>query len=139
MTASDKLKYFYEVISSSSDCFDEVDNYVSVDCKARVGETSIPIGLEGMRQHLIDVRKTYPDMKLRVLRQFVDHDYVISEVVMEGTHLGKWLDIEPTGKKLQITAVNIDKMTDGKIIEHGGAASVFDAFWSEKIIRAWND
>lgn len=139
MNASEKIKYFYEVISSSSDRYDEVDNYVSTDCTVRGGETSIPIGLEGMRQHLIDVRKTYPDMRLRVTRQFVDHDYVISEVIMEGTHLGEWLGIKPTGKKLQITAVNIDKIIDGKIIEHGGAASVFDTFWSEKIIRSWHD
>lgn len=139
MTASEKIKYFYEVISSTSNRFDEVDNYVSTDCTAKVGETSIPIGLEGMRQHLIDVRKTYPDMKLRVIRQFVDHDYVISEVIMEGTHLGEWLGIKPTGKKLQIAGINIDKIKEGKIIEHGGAASVFDTFWSEKIIKAWND
>jgi len=110
MIASEKIKYFYEVISSSSNRFDEVDNYVSTDCTAKVGETSIPIGLEGMRQHLIDVRKTYPDMKLRVIRQFVDHDYVISEVIMEGTHLGEWLGIKPTGKMLQIAGVNIDKV-----------------------------
>ncbi len=130
MTASEKIKYFYEVISSSSNRYDEVDNYVSANCTAKVGGTSIP---KGMRQHLIDVRETYPDMKLRVIRQFVDHDYVISEVMMEGTHLGEWLGIKPTEKKLQITAVNIDKIIDGKIIEHGGAANVFDAFWSKKM------
>ncbi|HPQ45426.1 MAG TPA: ester cyclase [Syntrophales bacterium] len=139
MTISEKIKYFYEVASSSPDRYDEVDDYVSTDCAVRVGETSIPVGVEGMRQHLIDVRKTYPDMKLRVIRQFVDHDHVISEVMMEGTHLGEWLGIKPTGKKLSIAAVNIDKIKEGKIIEHGGAANVFDIFWSEKIIRAWNN
>lgn len=139
MTASEKLKYFYEIISSSSDRYDEVDQYVSSDCIARVGEISFPVGIEGMRQHLIDVRKTYPDMEIRVLRQFADHDHVISEVIMEGTHLGEWLGIKPTGKKVQITAVNIDRMKDEKIIEHGGAANTFDTFWSEKIIRSWNE
>lgn len=138
MTASEKMKYFYEVIASS-DRHDEVVNYVSADCTVKVGNASTQVGLEGMRQHLIDVRKTYPDMRLRVIRQFVDHDYIISEVLMEGTHLGEWSGIKPTGKKLQITAVNIDKIQDGKIIEHGGAANVFDAFWSEKIIKSWSD
>jgi len=139
MTAAEKIKYFYEVISSSSDRLEEVDNYVSTDCIAKVGETSIPIGPEGMHQHLIEVRKTYPDMKLSVIRQFIDRDFVISEIVMEGTHLGEWLGIKPTGKKLKFTGVNIDQIKEGKIIEHGGAASVFDTFWSEKIIKAWND
>ncbi|MGB4110563.1 MAG: ester cyclase, partial [Desulfomonilia bacterium] len=55
------------------------------------------------------------------------------------THLGEWLGIKPTGKKLRISVVNIDTLKDGKIIEHGGAANVFDAFWSENIIRPWND
>ncbi len=34
------------------------------------------------------------------------------------------------------TGVNIDRVIDNKIVEHGGAANIFDTFWTEKIIQA---
>ena len=130
------IKEFYENIVSNN-LLDEIDKYVSEECTARDGEATIPVGLKGMRQHIIDVRKTYPDLKIRIIRQHVDKDYVISEIITEGTHQGEWLGIKPSGKKLVFTGVNIDKVMENKIVEHGGAANIFDTFWEEKIIQAY--
>lgn len=129
------IKHFYENIVSNN-LVDEIDKYVAADCTARSGETNFPVGVKGMRQHVIDVRKTYPDLKIRIIRQHVDKDFVISEIITEATHLGEWLGIKPTGKKLSFTGVNIDRVVDNKIVEHGGAANIFDTFWAEKIIKA---
>jgi predicted ester cyclase len=129
------IKYFYEQVVSKN-LVDEVEKYVSADCTVRSGETNIPAGLAGMKQHVVDVRKTYPDLKIRVIRQHADKDFVISEVIVQGTHLGEWLGIKPSGKKLVFTGVNIDRVVGDKIFEHGGAANIFDTFWAEKIIRA---
>ncbi len=129
------IKEFYEKIVSNN-LIDEIEKYVATDCTVRSGEKSIPVGLEGMKQHVIDVRKTYPDLKIRITRQYLDNDYVISEIITEGTHLGEWLGIKPSGKKLVFTGVNIDRLVNGKIVEHGGAANIFDTFWAEKIIRS---
>ena len=129
------VKEFYEQVASNNRG-DEVEHYVHPDCTLRAGEENIPIGLEGMREHLADVRQTYPDFRIRVVRQHEDKDFVISEVIMEGTHGGEWLGISPTGKKIRITAVNIDRIAGGRIIEHGGAANTFDTFWAEGLIRA---
>lgn len=100
-----------------------------------IGEEIIPIGIDGMKQHIIEVRKTYPDLKMTITRQYCDGDYVISEFIMEGTHKGEWLGIKPTGKKLYITGVDIDKVADGKIVEHAGAANTFDTLFEAKIIQ----
>lgn len=135
MDKKEMIKEFYEKVVSNN-LIDEVEKYVSVDCTARSGEQNIPVGLEGMKQHLIDVRKTYPDLRIRIIRQHADNDFVISEIITEGTHLGEWLGIKPSGKKLAFTGVNIDRVVNGKMVEHGGAANIFDTFWSEKIVRA---
>ena len=39
---------------------------------------------------------------------------------------GLWTGIKPTGKRIEVTGVNIDKIIDNKIVEHGGAANMFD-------------
>lgn len=128
-----RIKDFYERIASDNR-IDEVAEYVSDICTARIGERIIPIGIEGMKQHITDVRNTYSDMKMTITRQYCDGDYVISEFIMEGMHKGEWLGMKPTGKKISITGVDIDKVVDGKIVEHGGAANTFDALFEAAII-----
>lgn len=133
MTNKKKIKYFYEVVTSQG-LLDEVEKYVSKDCTMRVGDKNFHIGIDGMKEHLIAVRKTYPDLKMTILRQYCDGDYIISEFVMEGTHIGEWLGMKPTGKKLFFSGVDIDKVIAGKIVEHGGAVNTFEPLFEEGII-----
>ncbi|KXL51706.1 snoaL-like polyketide cyclase [Anaerotignum neopropionicum] len=134
MENKEKVRYFYEQITSNH-CISEVCDYVSNACTIRLGEKSIPVGVDGMKQHMMEVRKTYPDLKMIIINQYCDGDYVISEFIMEGTHKGEWLGMKPSGKLIKISGVNIDKMADGKIIEHGGAANTFDALFEAGIIQ----
>ncbi|MBT9777298.1 hypothetical protein GPL15_12370 [Clostridium sp. MCC353] len=133
MDYRERIRYFYEVIVSNH-LIDKVSEYISDDCTVRIGERIVPTGVEGMRQHLIDVRKTYPNLKMTIIRQYCDGDYIISEFVTECIHEGEWLGIKPTGKKLTFTGVDIDKVVDGKIVEHGGAMNTFETLFEEKII-----
>ena len=128
------VKDFYEIVVSQN-LLEQVKEYVSEECLVRTGEQSILIGVEGMKHHLLDVKKTYPDYTMRIIRQYCDGDYVISEFVMEGTHEGEWLGMKPTNKRLSFTGVNIDKMVKGKMVEHGGAVNTFDTLFAEKIIK----
>lgn len=134
MDIKEKIKYFYEDIISNN-LIDEFPQYLSDKCTVRIGDDTIPVGIEGMKRHQIDVSKTYPDLKMKIIRQYCDGDYVISEFIAEGTHKGEWLGMKPTGKKLVFTGVDIDKMEDGKIIEHGGAMNTFDTLFAENIIQ----
>lgn len=49
--------------------------------------------------------------------------------------MGEWLGMKPTGRRISITGVNIDKVVDGKIVEHGGAVNTFDNLFNEGIIK----
>lgn len=134
MDIKSKVKYFYEYITTNN-LLDELPNYIADNCTVRVGENIYPVGVEGMKQHMIDVRKTYPDLKMTIIRQYVDGNTVISEFIMEGTHIGEWLGMKPSNKKLIMTGVDIDKVIDGKIVEHGGAVNTFDTLFEAGIIK----
>jgi len=129
-----KIKHFYEHVTSNN-LIDEISEYIAENCIVRIGDKIFPVGIEGMKQHMIEVRKTYPDLKMTIIRQYNDGDTVISEFIMEGTHLGEWLGMKPTGKKLRMTGVDIDRLIDGKIVEHGGAVNTFEALFEEGIIK----
>ena len=134
MTNKDIVKYYYEVIVSQN-LLNELPNYVSENCMIKVGDKIFPLGLNGMKEHLIDVKKTYPDYTMKIIKQYSDGDYVISEFIMQGTHEGEWIGIKPTHKTLLFTGVDIDKVVDGKIVEHGGAVNTFETLFEEHLIK----
>ena len=76
-----------------------------------------------MRDHLTAVRGTCPDCSIRILRQYADGETVILEFILEGTLAGGRLGIQPAHKRLSFTGVDIDKVVDGKIVEHGGTVT----------------
>ena len=134
MEKKDIVKYFYETIVSEN-LLEELPQFIAEDCVVKVGEQIIPVGIDGIKQHLVDVKKTYPDYNMKILKQYADGDYVISEFIMEGTHEGEWIGIKPTHKRLSFTGVDIDKVVDGKIAEHGGAVNTFDTLYEENLIK----
>ena len=134
MKNKDIVKYFYEVIVSRN-LLDELPKYIAEDCVQRVGEKEIFMGIDGMKQHLVALKKTYPDYTMKIIRQYVTDDYVISEFIMRGTHKGEFIGITPTNEVLEITGVDIDKVIDGKIVEHGGATNAFETFFEHHLIK----
>lgn len=128
------IKYFYETVVSQN-VIKEIPKYISEDCVLRIGEKILPLGVNGMKQHLLDVRKTYPDYTIKILHQYSEGDYIISEFIMEGTHKGEFIGIKPTNKRLVFTGVDIDKIKDGKIIEHSGATNTFETFFENNMVK----
>ena len=52
-----------------------------------------------------------------------------------GQRKGEFKGITPTDKIIEITGVDIDRVVNGKIVEHGGAVNTFDAFWENGLIK----
>ena len=128
------IKYFYEVVVSEN-LLNELPQYISKNCVQKVGANEMFIGINGMRQHLVAVKKTYPDYKMEIVRQFEDGEIVISEFIMRGTHKGEFKGITPTDKIIEMAGVDIDRVVNGKIVEHGGAVNTFDAFLENGLVK----
>lgn len=93
------------------------------------------MGIQGAVDHVVGVRNTYPDIQLKIDQQFSDGDYVITCYTMSGTHTGNWMGIKPTNKTITVTGVNIDRIKEGKIVEHGGAANLLMPLLDIKAIK----
>ena len=134
MNNKEVIKYFYEVVVSEN-LLDELPQYISEDCVQKVDKNEIFIGINGMRKHLEAVKKTYPDYTMDIIRQFEDGEIVISEFIMRGTHKGEFKGITPTDKIIEMAGVDIDRVVNGKIVEHGGAVNTFDAFLENGLVK----
>ena len=120
------IKSYIENILNTGDV-SNISSFISSDYTEIYQNKRYPLGIEGAKRHILGVRETYPDLYLSIERQLSDGDWVITIYTMTGTHLGNWMEIKPTGKKIKVTGVNIDKVIDGKIAEHSGAANLFES------------
>ncbi len=115
-------KYIEQVINTGN--VSEIERYVSSDYTEVFEGRRYPIGINGAKKHIIGVRQTYPDLTLTVEQQIAEGEYVATCITACGTHQGVWLGMKPTGKVVTYTGVNIDKVVDGLITEHGSAANL---------------
>lgn len=115
-------RYYSDVVSTGAiGLIDQfiAPNYVEVHEGKR-----FELGIEGAKQHVLGVRHTYPDLVVRVDQQIAEGEWVASCVIAIGTQEGEWIGIKPTGKHFEFTGVNIDRVVNGRIVEHGGAANL---------------
>ena len=56
-------------------------------------------------------------MKMTIDDLIAEGDKVVVRSTFSGTHKGEFMGITPTGKKITTTAINIYRITDGKLIE----------------------
>jgi len=109
---------------------ENLDEFISPDYIETLDPSKKKLGVEGARQHIMAVRQTFPDLHLTVEKQISEGDWVVTCITARATHQGEWLGIKPTGKEVEITVVNVDKVVNGRIMEHGGAANMFEALLS---------
>ena len=98
-----------------------------------------PVRAGSVSEALIKYRQTYPDLHATVEHQIAEGDWVISRITAPGTHLGTWSGMKPTGKRVEITGVNVDRVVDGRIVEHGGAANLLGPLSEIGAIRVVGD
>lgn len=127
-------KYIEEVINTGNT--EHIDRFVSSDYTEVFEGKRYPIGIFGAKEHIAGVRKTYPDLKLTIDRQIAEGQYVATSITARGTHAGEWLGIKPTGKVVTYTGVNVDRVVEGKIVEHGGAANMLGPLLEIGAVRA---
>jgi len=61
--------------------------------------------------------EAFPDAQGIVEQMIAEGDRVAVRVTWRGTHMGKWMDIAPTGNKLNITNTAIFRIAEGKLAE----------------------
>ena len=78
---------------------------------------SIP-GPDDLKPVVIILRAAFPDLKFTVEDEIYEGDKVVVRCTMQGTHRGHLFGIVPTGKIVRVNQIQIDRIVDGKIVEH---------------------
>ena len=117
-TAENKavLRRFFEELFTDGklDTADEIVTTDYVNHYPAPGETP---GVEGVKQFVTMLRTAFPDIHFTVDDQVAEADTVTTRWTATGTHQAEFAGIPATVKPIRITAINIHRVTDGKIQE----------------------
>src|SRR5215207_2043043 len=78
----------------------------------------LPPGPEGVKAVVSMFRSGMPDLKVVIEDMFAEGDKVATRYALEGTHMGELFGAAPTGKRLSVKSITVERVSDGKIVEH---------------------
>lgn len=102
--------------------FDELFADDFVDHTPQPGVTA---DKDGVRILYKGLRAAFPDFHADIHWQSVEGDLVTTYKVYHGTHLGPFLGIAPTGRKVQFETVDTMRVRGGKITDHWGVGNLY--------------
>ena len=85
----------------------------------------VPGTIEGFKEWFQMFNQAFPDAKWKLEYISGSDDIVYHHKTMTGTHLGEYVGLEPTGKKITTQETGIMRFKNGKIVEFWGT---FDEF-----------
>ena len=71
------------------------------------------------------LREAFPDFTPEIHWQKVDGDVVTTYKTYNGTHLGNFLGVPGTSRKVSFETVDAMRVVDGRITEHWGVANLY--------------
>jgi steroid delta-isomerase-like uncharacterized protein len=66
------------------------------------------------------MRGGFPDIQWTLEEMIAEGDKVAARFTMRGTHQDTFFGIPPTGRKIEVQAMNFYRLSDGKIVEERG-------------------
>jgi predicted ester cyclase len=96
-----------------------VEALVSPRVIAEVG-SSEPIGWNEWRSGLEAFHRGFPDGRHVIEEVLVDGSHGVSRCRFVGTHTGDFLGVAPTGAKVSVAGIHIDRFQGDTLVEHRG-------------------
>lgn len=127
------IRRYVEDIENTGDVT-RIREFISEDYAEVYEGERYPIGIQGAIDHVLGVRRVFPDLKLTIEHQISEGDWVATVYSVTGTFTEEWLGMKPTGKPITFRGVNMNRLKDGRIIEHGGAANMLDPLLNAGVI-----
>jgi predicted ester cyclase len=94
-----------------------VDQVIAEDAVDHAGMQGDIVGRDSIKAELGRIRTMFNDMKMDVVKELADDEYVFQWMRMTGTPANSQMGM-PAGTKFDMTAIEVTKFRDGKAVEH---------------------
>ncbi len=93
--------------------------YVSVDYLDHNPQfPNLPSGIEGLRRGFEIALGAWSDVHHEVLDQIAEGDKVVSRISTYGIHVGEFLGVPATNKRITMSGIAIHRIANGRLAEH---------------------
>ena len=80
-------------------------------------QSGAPPDLESYKRFLAMLRLACPDLSHTVEDMIAEGDKVVDRLTWQATHKGPFMGIPPTGNRLTVTEIHINRIAEGRIVE----------------------
>jgi len=112
-TKAISARFIEEVFNRGN--YEVIDNLVSEDFVAHVGATRQD--RDAFSAMIRSYRNGFSDYHCLINDQIAESDQVATRWTFSGTQDGPLMGMPPSGKRVTVTGVAIDRITDGKLVE----------------------
>lgn len=109
------LRFFDEVYNKGNYAF--ADSVIATDYKSHNRLGFEVLGPEGIKMAARTQRDAFPDQRSEILDLIAEGDKVVVRGRDTGTFTGPFMGIEPSGKRIDITWIDIFRIENGKLKE----------------------
>ena len=96
---------------------DAMDELLADDFVMHGAPPGVPAGRAGYKQFVEQHLAGFPDFQVTVNDVVAEGDKIARHVTWSGTHDGEYMGIAPTGKKVTVNVISIERIEGGKIAE----------------------
>jgi steroid delta-isomerase-like uncharacterized protein len=89
------------------------------------GRAEPMIGPSGYLAIIGMMRSGFPDIQWTIEELIAEDDRVAARFIMRGTHQGAFFGVPPTGKKIEVQAMNFYRLSGGQFVEERGQPDIF--------------
>lgn len=82
--------------------------------------SDMPQGREGTRQYMAMFREAFPDLHVTIEDEVAEGDRVFMRSTWHGTHQGRLMGVDATGRHVEFSSMDEIRIADGKLKEHWG-------------------
>lgn len=121
MTAENRfvMRRFVEFINTSSEKLAE--ELIAPDAVFHIPGRPEPMrGPAGYLAIIEMMRSGFPDIRWTLEEMIVEDDKVAARFTMRGTHQGSFFGVPPTGKTIEVQAMNFYRLSGGQFVEERG-------------------
>jgi steroid delta-isomerase-like uncharacterized protein len=116
------LLRFYEAVNAGEHV-SVIDETIADDLIEHEDFPGVEPSKEGVKQVFSVFRSAFPDFHMEAHQTLDDGDLGCARTVATGTHQGEFMGIPPTGNRIELEAIDIIRVRDGKVIEHWGISN----------------
>jgi steroid delta-isomerase-like uncharacterized protein len=111
------VRRFVDEVQSggNTDLIDEICSPEFVNHSAPPG---LPADCEGIKIVTAMFRGAFPDSYFSVEDMIAEGDEVVTRKTFHGTHEGEFMGIPPSGRTVNVSLVDVVRISEGRVVEH---------------------